>query len=368
MLNLGLIHRKNKRRDMSRELVQKILSISLGVMFIFSGISKLFPIEAFETVTVQQGIMNWELVPWFSRAMISFELFLGLLFLFNIKLRKFTLPASFLLLLTFTVYLAILEFSGKGGDNCGCFGELVPMTALQSILKNLIFMGAVGYLYFSIEAEKKYTFVHVAAGYVVVLALLLIVFPVKAYEVLKAPEISKPLLKPAENDSLIQAAKTDSLKAIEKEKDKKKDTVTVKKSDDKPPLASKYPPVVSIYSQLVPGADRGIMIVAFLSLDCDHCLAVATALNQNSASLKKAGRYYLFLGSEDQIEPFFSQSGGSVSNNLLTPQKFYPHLNSAPPKVILLVNGNIVMTMEGESVNVKTLIDKINELTLTYLI
>lgn len=365
---MGLIHRKNKQRDMSRELVQKILSISLGVMFIFSGISKLFPIEAFETVTVQQGIMNWELVPWFSRAMISFELFLGLLFLLNIKLRKFTLPASFLLLFVFTVYLAILEFTGKGGDNCGCFGELVPMTALQSILKNLIFMGTVGYLYFAIEAEKKYTFVHIAAGYVVVLVAILVLFPVKPYEVLKTPEVSQPLLEPVETDTMVQAAKTDSLNSIEKETNKKKDTVTVKKSDEKPPLASKYPPVVSIYSQLVPGADKGIMIVAFLSLDCDHCLAVATALNQNSASLKRTGRYYLFLGSEDQIEPFFSKSGGSVSNNLLTPQKFYPHLNSVPPKVILLVNGNIVLTMEGESVKVKTIIDRINELTLTYLI
>ncbi|MCA0388652.1 MAG: DoxX family membrane protein [Bacteroidetes bacterium] len=353
---------------MSRELVQKILSISLGVMFIFSGISKLFPIEAFETVTVQQGIMNWELVPWFSRAMISFELFLGLLFLLNIKLRKFTLPASFLLLLVFTVYLAILEFTGKGGDNCGCFGEMIPMTALQSILKNLIFMGTVGYLYFAIEAEKKYTFVHIAAGYVVVLVTILVLFPVKPYEVLKAPEVSKPLLEPVLTDTMVQTAKTDSLNSIEKETNKKKDTVIVKKSDEKPPLASKYPPVVSIYSQLVPGADKGIMIVAFLSLDCDHCLAVATALNQNSASLKRTGRYYLFLGSEDQIEPFFSKSGGSVSYNLLTPQKFYPHLNSAPPKVILLVNGNIVLTMEGESVNVKTIIDRINELTLTYLI
>ena len=353
---------------MSRELVQKILSISLGVMFIFSGISKLFPIEAFETVTVQQGIMNWELVPWFSRAMISFELSLGLLFLFSIKLRKFTLPASFLLLLTFTVYLAILEFTGKGGDNCGCFGELVPMTAFQSILKNLIFMSAIGYLYFSIEAEKKYTFVHVAAGYVVVLGLLLIVFPVKAYEVLKAPEVTKPMLKPVEHDSVMMIEKIDSIKTTQVKKEAQKDSLKAKKSDSKPSLATKYPPVVSIYSQLVPGADKGLMIVAFLSLDCDHCLAVATALNQNAASLKGTGRYYLFLGSEDQIEPFFSKSGGGVPNSLLTPQKFYPHLNSAPPKVILLVNGNVVLTMEGEGVNVKTITDKINELTLTYLI
>ncbi len=368
MLNLGSLHRKNNYRDMSKQLIQKTLSIFLGVMFVFSGMSKLFPIEAFETVTVQQGVMTWQLIPFFSRFLISFELLLGILFLFNIKLRKFTLPSSFILLVIFTIYLTILEITGNGGDNCGCFGELLPMTGVQSILKNIVFLGMIAYLFVSLETEKKFKLVHIAVGYVIVLALMVVIFPIKAYEVVTEPVLHTDKVKPHDEKILSPIEKVDSLPLVKHQDSVKSVNTPKKKEEKKPALSSKYPPVVSIYSQFFAGADKGIMLIAFFSLDCDHCLAVATALNQNASSLTKAGRYYLFLGSEDQVTPFFASSGGSVSNTILSPQKFYPNLNSAPPKVILLANGNVVMTMEGEGVNTKMLIDKINELTLTYLL
>ncbi len=336
----------------------------MGLMFLFSGGSKLFPIEAFEAVTVQQGVLTWDLVPYLSRILIGFELLLGLLFLFNIKLRRFTLPGALVILIAFTVYLVYLELSGAGGDNCGCFGEILPMSGIASIIKNLVFIGIAGYLLYLTGPEAKYSYAHIGAGYVVVLLLLLVAVPVKHYEEVKIPAKLTPPVNTGAGGELNVKVKADTSLALTTGEIVKPDTL--KKVTTKPSLNEKYPPVVSVYSTLVPGCDTGIKLIAFLSLDCDHCLALATELNANTNNLITAPRYYLFLGSDDQVEPFFSKSGGSVNYSILTPQKFYPHLSSAPPKVVLLVNGNPVSVMEGESVSVKQLIDQIKELNSTY--
>ncbi|MBZ0198183.1 MAG: DoxX family membrane protein, partial [Ignavibacteriaceae bacterium] len=362
--------------------LKTILRLFMGIMFLFSGVSKLFPLEAFESITVQQGLVGWGLVPYFSRMLVSLELLLGLMFLLNIKLRRFTLPVSTGLLVLFTVYLVYYELAGNGGENCGCFGEVLPLSNTASIVKNIVFIAINAALLKLTGVEAKYGYEYAGAGYVVILSILMVVFPVRPYETVEHPEIvanqdfakldsvKQPGLtvmkKPEEKAAGVSS---DSLKAKEKKETIVADTTsaTVKKKEPaKTPLKEKYPETTSIYSQLVPGCDVGIKIIAFLSLDCDHCHAVATELNQKWGLVKGVGRHYLFLGSEDQVQPFFSSTGGSVNYSLLTPQKFFPHLRSAPPKVILLVNGNAVMVMEGEGVSVSQLINTIKEINLTY--
>lgn len=349
---------------MKQKEIKTILRIFMGLMFLFSGGSKLFPIEAFEAVTVQQGVLTWDLVPYLSRTLIGFELLLGILFLMNIKLRRFTIPGSLVILSAFTIYLIYLELTGAGGENCGCFGEILPMSGVASIIKNLVFIGITAYLLYSTGPEARYTYAHIGAGFVVVMLLLLFAVPVKHYEEVKIPKNLIPSANTGTVGEQVVKVKTDSTFAVKVSEKPKTDTV--KKEPGKPSLNEKFPPVVSVYSSLVPGSDSGIKLIAFLSLDCDHCLAVATELNANNSSLNMVPRYYLFLGSEDQVEPFFSKSGGSVNYSILTPQKFYPHLSSAPPKVVLLVNGNPVSVMEGESVSVKQLTGLIKELNSTY--
>ncbi len=347
--------------------LRTVLRLFMGIMFLFSGISKLFPIEAFESVTVQQGIISWELVPYLSRILIAFEILLGLLFVLSVKIRRFTVPASLVMLGAFTFYLLYLEITGAGGDNCGCFGELLPMSGISSIIKNLVFAAVALYLRKLTEAESRYSYAHIGAGFVVVLSILLVATPVKHYEtVTELQPVPAPATVAPDNQEHSITMPDDKVKNAEPPA--KLEADTAKKEIKKPLLGDKYPVVVSVYSQLIPGIDSGIRIVAFFSLDCDHCLAVATEMNKNAGAISVAKRHYLFLGSEDQIEPFFAGSGGSVGHTLLTPQKFYPHLSAAPPKVILLVNGNPVLVMEGDAVSVKVLIDKIKEINQNYSI
>ena len=77
----------------------------VGAVFIFSAISKLYPIEVFELNFVYQGIVGWDLAPYLSRGLIIVELFLGVSLLFNVLLKQLILPAIVGLLLFFTAYL-----------------------------------------------------------------------------------------------------------------------------------------------------------------------------------------------------------------------------------------------------------------------
>jgi hypothetical protein len=116
-----------------------LISIGLGLVFIYSGWSKLDPvIETFEFTFVDLGVGNWYTAPVEARILIGLEFFVGFLLICNYNLRKFTIPLTIGLLLFFIIYLVLqIAFSGNKG-NCGCFGERLYMTPLQAIIKNVI--------------------------------------------------------------------------------------------------------------------------------------------------------------------------------------------------------------------------------------
>lgn len=117
-----------------------LLSISLGVIFIVSAASKIYPMEPFEYQFVDMGLATWKTSPYIARLFIGMEFFLGMLLVLNIALRKITVKFAIALLVVFSVYL-VYKISTEGNTgNCGCFGELVVMSPLQGILKNLFLL------------------------------------------------------------------------------------------------------------------------------------------------------------------------------------------------------------------------------------
>ena len=68
--------------------MNNILRILIGIVFIVSGLAKLYPIEPFEIVFVDLGISNWIAASIIARLVIVFELFLGLSIIFNFWLKN----------------------------------------------------------------------------------------------------------------------------------------------------------------------------------------------------------------------------------------------------------------------------------------
>ncbi|MGZ3901926.1 MAG: DoxX family protein, partial [Bacteroidia bacterium] len=132
-----------------------LISIGLGLVFIYSGYTKLVPvIETFEFTFVDIGIGNWYTAPVMARLLIGLEFFIGLLLVLNYNLKKFTIPFTIGILLFFIIYLTIqIMVSGNNG-NCGCFGEHLKMTPLQAIIKNVIMIAGALIVYFLYEGWK----------------------------------------------------------------------------------------------------------------------------------------------------------------------------------------------------------------------
>src|SRR3954454_4728595 len=105
------------------------LRILLGAVFIFSGVAKLDAIYQFEQGIFKAGVTNWEIIPYLSRFTIAAEIFLGICFFHKEGLKKFTIPATAIMLVIFSIHLGYTIFTEGGlSGNCGCFGEKLSMT------------------------------------------------------------------------------------------------------------------------------------------------------------------------------------------------------------------------------------------------
>ena len=146
---------------MARSLTAKsilgfILLLLLSGVFIFSAVTKFVTIEPFEWTFMDMGFPN-AIAFFLARFFIGFEFLLALFMLAHFYLRKFTYPITVLFLAVMTVYLVIILVT-KGNDvDCGCFGDTLPMTPVQSILKNVVLL-FVTYLLIKIYPVKPYRF------------------------------------------------------------------------------------------------------------------------------------------------------------------------------------------------------------------
>ncbi|MDZ4757042.1 MAG: hypothetical protein SGJ10_02735 [Bacteroidota bacterium] len=116
------------------------LAALLGAVFVFSGYTKLYPIEPFEYTFVDLGFINWQASPFVARILIGLEFLIGFLLIFNIYLHKVAYKLGIGVLLLFSVYLILLISLNGNKGNCGCFGSYIQMTPLEALVKNIIML------------------------------------------------------------------------------------------------------------------------------------------------------------------------------------------------------------------------------------
>ena len=134
--------------------VVQISRILVGVLFIFSGLVKAidplglsYKMEEFFEVWAGQGyfpaLMNFFLHQAFllSVLMITLEVVLGVALLVGWRI-KLTLRWLFLLMVLFTFLTSYVLFSGKI-RSCGCFGDCIPLTPIQTFSKDILLLGLI---------------------------------------------------------------------------------------------------------------------------------------------------------------------------------------------------------------------------------
>jgi len=131
------------------KIVVHIARLLVGCLFIFSGLVKAidplglgYKMQEFFEVWASDGyfpsLMNYlhDQSLWFSVTMIVFEILLGVALLIGWR-KKLVSILLLLLTLFFTFLTGFVLFTGKIRA-CGCFGDCIPLTPIQTFTKDIV--------------------------------------------------------------------------------------------------------------------------------------------------------------------------------------------------------------------------------------
>ena len=128
-----------------------VAQLIVGVLFIFSGLIKAndpsglsYKMQEFFEVWGWHGFDDYTLA--LSILMIAFEIIAGIAVLLGWRFPLFSWMLL-LLILFFTFLTGYAQFSGKIRE-CGCFGDCIKLTALDSFIKDIILLGLILILFY----------------------------------------------------------------------------------------------------------------------------------------------------------------------------------------------------------------------------
>ena len=337
---------------MNSKNISWILRLIISALFILSAVAKLYPspyfaISTFEVKQLYPLGFSEGFAPYFSRILIGIEFALGICILLKDYLKKITIPATILLLAVFTIHLSYTTFVSGNAGNCGCFGELIPMTPVEAIIKNIIAIGLLVWLFKLLPADGKSNFwllKSVGLGCVLALFMLAPIRPV-------AEVIEEPTSEIQDNLGVI----VDSTSLLTNEEPAAAITVvTVKKVEEKK-LEDAPKKVKSGYEKYFPGIDNDKKILCYFVPGCDHCMDTAKELNEMRKKDKNFPPVYVIFMDEEpeKIPTFFEFAGTKFPYKMIDVIPFWTELGSGrdTPGVKYLWNGNEFKYYDGINEN-----------------
>ena len=267
--------------------LRTILQFFLALTFLFSAYTKAVAPGFFEVLLEQQGLVPSRLHgAWATRFIIALETWLGLCLLLSFYVR-FILRFSFLLLVAFSVHLGYLIAIGETG-NCGCFGEMISMSPLASLGKNIVLLAVNGFLLrYKFRGNKK-------------------------------PRITwlfLPLLFAAA--TLIWPVQTQPDEVVEKLPTFEAET----------------------------GIDfaNGSYLVAILNLGCEHCQEAAQQIvswQNNGIDLPQVAALF-FAEGDTTVADFNTITGSNFPYQMIDVNTFFDLIGSTPPRIYWIVDGQV---------------------------
>ena len=291
-------------------LISRLL---ISALFLLSAIAKLYPTPLYGITKVfEEGQLipmgfSEDFAPFLSRLIISFEFFIAFAILQTHYIKKLIIPSTILLLIIFNVDLALDIFVGND-ENCGCFGQLIPMTPYEAFIKNIFTILLLIFIYRNVNDKKESNFLLLLNGYLIISVLMFSLLPI------------------ATNSSSKQ---------------------------------------VSSYSTYVDeefNINDGKKILCFFDAGCEHCMDAAKSLTEiANNSIEFPDVHIIFSDTEEgKIPDFLKYSGKEYSYQIM---EFYnpdDEINSylevlgyeyENPVVIYYNNGNQMRFYDGTGTN-----------------
>lgn len=288
------------------QIAMFLLSNLLGLVFIYSGYTKLHPIEPFEYTFVDLGIGGWKMAPFIARFMIGLEFFIGILLICGLYIRQFTIKLTIGSLILFCIYLLFIMVQEGNNGNCGCFGTTIVMTPLQALVKNGIMLMACLVLY------RYYTglpFGKAGKWAVGIFALSSFVMP----HILNYVDFSysEAYLTKKENGFVLE------LDSVYKD-------------------AKIHTPPKSL--------SQGKHVVAFMSMTCPHCKIAARKLRIMKEKNPELPVYMILNGDYKRIQPFFEETKARNIDYCVLNGRNFVYLAGLNMPAIFLVNNSFAET------------------------
>ena len=299
------------------------LRVLISAMFLLSAFAKMMPspeiglIWNFEYKQLILGLgFDENLAQYLSRSLIAFEIFIAISILQSNYLKRIILPISILLLLIFSSHLTYSIFLGDDG-NCGCFGDLIPMTPIQALIKNIITIAILGFLYKATEKNLNSSFKSVI---IILLSSMLFMF---IYVPLKS--------KTSTSEQVI------------------------------------YEQKISTYSKYVEGIDEGEKLLCFFVPGCEHCQIAAKQITDLSNGVQNFPDVVIVFMDEEthKIPDFFEIAGDDYDYQIMDIYTFmeaFWYDDNDTPGVVYLNNGNVLQFYQGSEESGSEIIFKPEEL------
>lgn len=343
---------------MNKQNISLVIRFLIFVLFVFSAVAKMFPIWAFEKQLVDLGLMSWCAAPYFSRLLIGVELALGIMIIQPHFLKRVVIPSTIALLVIFCAHLTIeMVKHGAMNGNCGCFGQLLPMTPLEAFIKNVVTILLLLFVYknTSEDNKSKNRFSVLLVIWLFSTLLMYVLFPFCPCA--KASTAVAPVVTIEEEDASDAASISntgqDVLGALPNDSGKtvidtsKKDSVKV---DIGPAKVKSRFFDYAIFGDKKVNIDNGKKIICFFAAGCDHCQNTAKTLVKLSKNPGFPKVYIFFMDEETfKIPEFFQYAGAQIPYRVLDIPTFWTVLGDggSTPGVFYMWNGNIVKNWVG---------------------
>lgn len=304
-----------------KNIIFKIISVLVGVVFVFSAYVKLFPIELLEIAVVETGFIGWTLAPIMARLLITSEFALGLFLIMNIK-PKLVSALTALSLVVFSFYLVFLLVFQGNDVNCNCFGLYMVLNPIESLLKNIVLLSLVALLYFknrAVKYPKEWTIL--ALGAILAIFVTFVINPPKFDKSKYAYEIDQPYLM---DFSIIYS-----------------DPETEQPQID---------------------LQKGKHLVAFFSYSCQHCVVSAYNLQLIAHRNPELSFYFFINGDENDLKTFHTLTKSEhVPHSILLAQPLVMLAGSQLPALFLVNESYVEKRIHPSGIDEKMIKEWFNE-------
>mgnify|MGYP006061936973 FL=1 len=291
-------------------LISRIL---ISALFLLSAVAKLYPTPLYGITKVfEEGQLipmgfSEGFAPFLSRLIIGFEFFIAFAILQSHYIKKLVIPSTILLLTVFCIDLSIDIFGGVD-ENCGCFGQLIPMTPSEAFIKNIFTILILIFIYRNVNDRENSSFLLLFNGYLIISVLMFSLLPI------------------ATNSTNKQ---------------------------------------VSTFSEYVDSEfniNDGKKILCFFDAGCDHCMDAAKSLTKIGKELPSFADVHIIFSDteEEKIPDFLEYSGSQFSYQVMPFYNDDDEINSylevlgfeyENPVIIYYNNGNQMRFYDGTGSN-----------------